>query len=83
MSHLETPKMKKMYPNGYPRENRLKTCGTKRPLTMGTGGTCIIDNDHPGRAHWGPDADGVYHEWTDSIENYFSIPENNPIVIRR
>lgn len=63
MSHLETPMMRKMYPNGYPREKNTNICSDVQRGYNGMGGICIIDNPHPGRKHWGPDTQGVYREW--------------------
>ena len=66
MSHLNTPMMKWMYPQGYPREKFSKTCGERQPMGP-QGAICIIDNKHPGRPHWGPDSEGVFRQWvTDS-----------------
>jgi hypothetical protein len=48
-----------MYPDGYPREN-AQTCRNHDPYLDAT---CIIDNIHSGRKHWGPDQQGVFHEW--------------------
>jgi hypothetical protein len=49
-----------LYPKGeYPR-NREYTCGAWNPLL---GANCILDNDHPGRPHWGVNQSWDYVQW--------------------
>lgn len=40
--------------------NDVRVCGNEQKWS---GATCIIDNPHFGRPHWGPDANGVYRQW--------------------
>lgn len=54
------PVTRALYPKGYPREHGSKKCGKENSMR---GATCIIDNDHEGRAHWGPDRNGKYIQW--------------------
>lgn len=54
------PASKAMYPNGYPREKNTRFCGDKGEIN---GATCMIDNPHIGRPHWGPDETGRFHQW--------------------
>jgi hypothetical protein len=50
-----------LYPKGeYPGAKSEFKCGDYHSMS---GSTCIIDNKHPGRRHWGPDPAGNYREW--------------------
>ena len=59
-SKLVPKAWRKMYPNGYPMERGRVICGEENKM-LGT--ICIIDNSHEGRAHFGPDGTGRYHQW--------------------
>jgi len=51
--------MSGLYQKGkYPHYRSQAICGNTF-----RGATCIIDNEHPGRDHWGPDEEGIYHQW--------------------
>lgn len=50
---------KKLYAKGkYPLGDY--TCGKRNQMLQSV---CIIDNDHPGRPHWGPDISGNFVQW--------------------
>lgn len=49
-----------LYPKGKYPTNDDFVCGARN---SSLGVTCIIDNKHPGRNHWGPDSKGNYREW--------------------
>ena len=57
-----------MYPQGYPSAIYEACCNYNGML----GATCIIDNKHEGRSHWGPDKTGRYHQWANSSLRFVS-----------
>jgi len=67
MGYLQTPLMKRMYPKGYPHEHS-KICNSKEPYSGSDGATCIIDNEHPGRPHFGSDSNGNYRQWASLVK---------------